>query len=264
MTDIATASSTSGTLTRRVALVTGGSRNIGRETAVALARAGMDVVVTYRVQRDAAEQTLKELAALGVRGHAVQADLTGTADLDRLVGELRATLADWGHDRLDVLVNNAGTVRFRTFDAVTEADLDAVYDTNYKSVFFLTQRLADLLADGGRIVNLGSGTAKVAFGPLVSYGPFKAALQSLTTYLAAYLGPRGITVNAVAPGGLDDDFNAPLFGVMPGARGYIATNTALGKVGTPADVGSVIAFLCSPDAGFISGAVLPVDGGYHL
>ena len=267
-TTVTAATASSGTvggdLSGRAALVTGGSRNIGRETALALGRLGADVVITYREQGDAARRTIEELRALGVRGHAVRADLTGTGDLDRLVAELRTTLAGWGHERLHVLVNNAGTLRLGGFDTIDEEALDAVYAVNYKSVFFLTQRLVDLMADGGRIVNLGSGTARIAFGPLVSYGPFKAALQSLTAYLAATLGPRGITVNAVAPGGLDDDFNAPLFAVAPGARGYIAGNTALGRIGTPTDVSSVIAFLCSDGAGFVSGAVLPVDGGYHL
>jgi NAD(P)-dependent dehydrogenase (short-subunit alcohol dehydrogenase family) len=252
------------TLTGKAALVTGGSRNIGREVALALGARGADVVITYRERAEDAASTVKELEALGVRGHAVQADLTGTADLDRLVSELGATLTDWGHSGLHALVNNAGTLRLATFEAVTEDDLDHTYATNFKSAFFLTQRLLDVLQDGGRVVNLGSGTARIAFQPLVSYGPLKAALQSLTAYLAAFLGPRGITVNAVAPGGLDDDFNAPLFDRMPQARGYITGGTALGRIGVPDDVASVIAFLCTPDAGFISGAVLPVDGGYHL
>ena len=251
-------------LAGQLALVTGGSRGIGRETALTLGGRGADVVLTYREQRAAAEATVGELEALGVRAVAVQADLTGTGDIERLVREVRATADSWGHEHLDVLVNNAGTLRLGTFDTVSEADLDAVYATNYKSVFFLTQALLGVLGDGGRVINLGSGTAGVAFGPLVSYGPLKAAVQSLTRYLAALLGPRGITVNALAPGGLDDDFNAPLFAAMPQARDYIRTGTALGRVGLPRDVATVVAFLCSPDAGFINGAVIPVDGGYHL
>lgn len=248
----------------KVALVTGGSRNIGRNTALALARRGADVIFSYRERREAAEATEAELKALGVRAQALQADLSGTADLPRLVAEVQRTLAGWQRTRLDILVNNAGTLRLAGFEAVSEDDLDQVYLTNYKSVFFLTQRLAELIADGGRIVNLGSGTARIAFGPLVSYGPLKAALQSLTPYLASHFGKRGITVNAVAPGGLDDDFNADLFARMPQARGYITGSTALGRIGLPTDVSEVIAFLCEPAAGFISGAVLPVDGGYHL
>jgi NAD(P)-dependent dehydrogenase (short-subunit alcohol dehydrogenase family) len=251
------------TLNKKLALVTGGNRNIGRETALALARAGADVVITYHQQADSAAATVKDLQALGVKAAALQVSLTGTAQLPAFVERFQQQLAAWGRQDFDILVNNAGTLRIGTFDKISEDDLDAVFNTNYKSVFFLTQKLAGLMADHGRIVNLGSGTARIAFGPLVSYGPLKAALQSLTLYLAAFLGARGITVNAVAPGGLDDDFNAPLFAMMP-AKDYIKANTAVARVGVPNDVGSVIAFLCSPEASFISGAVLPIDGGYHL
>jgi NAD(P)-dependent dehydrogenase (short-subunit alcohol dehydrogenase family) len=251
------------TLKHKVALVTGGNRNIGRETALALAREGADVVITYRAQADSAAQTVMDLQALGVRAAALQVDLTGTSHLPAFVERFKQQLAQWQRKDFDILVNNAGTLRIATFDKVSEDDLDAIFATNYKSVFFLTQKLVALMADQGRIVNLGSGTARITFGPLVSYGPLKAALQSLTLYLASFLGKRGITVNAVAPGGLDDDFNAPLFAMMP-AKDHIKANTAVARVGVPNDVGGVIAFLCSPQASFISGAVLPVDGGYHL
>jgi NAD(P)-dependent dehydrogenase (short-subunit alcohol dehydrogenase family) len=247
----------------KVALITGGNRNIGRETALRLAAQGADIVITYREQKDSAAQTVKDLQALGVRAAAFQVSLTGTAQLTPFVEQFKKLLADWGRKDFDILVNNAGTLRIATFDRVTEDDLDTVFSTNYKSVFFLTQHLAALIADNGRIVNLGSGTARIAFGPLVSYGPIKAALQSLTLYLASFLGKRGITVNAVAPGGLDDDFNAPLFAMMP-AKDFIKANTAVDRVGLPKDVGGVIAFLCSPEASFVSGAVINIDGGYHL
>jgi NAD(P)-dependent dehydrogenase (short-subunit alcohol dehydrogenase family) len=248
----------------KVGLVTGGNRNIGRESALALARQGADVVITYRVRRDAADKTVSDLEALGVRAAALQVDLTGTAHLAPFLAEFQGVLATWGRADFNFLINSAGTLRLGTFDKITEDDLDAIYLTNYKSIFFLTQKLLGQLADGGRIVNLGSGTARIAFAPLVSYGPLKAALQSLTLYLASFLGPRGITVNAVAPGGLDDDFNAPLFQTMPPAKEYITSNTAVGRIGLPNDIGGVIAFLCSSEAAFISGAVLPIDGGYHL
>ena len=251
--------------TGTIALVTGGSRNIGRDAALALASAGADVVITYRENDEMAADVVRDIEALGRRAAAIGVDLTGSAELDRFEAEFTAVLSGWGSEHFDVLVNNAGTLRLGTFDTITEDDLDAVFETNSKSVFLLTQRLAPKLNDGGRIVNLGSGTAQIAFGPLVSYGPLKAALQSLTKYLAAHLGPRGITVNAVAPGGLDDDFNATLFDeVFPPARDYIRSNTAVGRIGMPDDIGGVIAFLASPAASFISGAVIPVDGGYHL
>jgi NAD(P)-dependent dehydrogenase (short-subunit alcohol dehydrogenase family) len=253
----------SNTLTGKVALITGGNRNIGKETAIALATRGADIVITYNQQADTAAKTVQELQAIGVKAAAIQVNLTGTQQLTRFVEQFKSQLAAWGRSDFDILVNNAGTLRIATFDKVTEDDLDTIFATNYKSVFFLTQKLHSLIADNGRIVNLGSGTARIAFGPLVSYGPFKAALQSLTLYLASLLGSRGITVNAVAPGGLDDDFNAPLFAMMP-AKDYIKSNTAVGRVGVPRDVGGVIAFLCSPEASFVSGATLSIDGGYHL
>jgi NAD(P)-dependent dehydrogenase (short-subunit alcohol dehydrogenase family) len=251
------------TLTGKIALITGGNRNIGKETALALAKEGADIVITYREQKDSAAATVAELQALGVKAAAIQVNLTGTSQLAGFVAQFKAQLKAWGRDDFDFLINNAGTLRIATFDRVTEDDLDTVFATNYKSVFFLTQHLQGLIANNGRIVNLGSGTARIAFGPLVSYGPLKAALQSLTLYLASFLGKRGITVNAVAPGGLDDDFNAPLFAMMP-AKDFIKANTAVDRVGIPKDVGGVIAFLCSPQASFVNGAVLNIDGGYHL
>jgi NAD(P)-dependent dehydrogenase (short-subunit alcohol dehydrogenase family) len=251
------------TLQGKIALITGGNRNIGKESALALAKEGADVVITYREQKDSAATTVQELQALGVKAAAIQVNLTGTQELAKFVETFKAQLKSWGRENFDILINNAGTLRIATFDRVTEDDLDTVFATNYKSVFFLTQHLHSLIADHGRVVNLGSGTARIAFGPLVSYGPLKAALQSLTLYLASFLGPRGITANAVAPGGLDDDFNAPLFAMMP-AKDFIKANTAVGRVGMPRDVGGVIAFLCSPQASFVNGAVLNIDGGYHL
>ncbi len=253
-----------GNLDGKCALITGGSRNIGRETALALAARGADVVITYREQRDAAADVVDEIRALGTRAEALQIDFDGTDNLDGFVQAFLDILAKWNRESFDILVNNAGQLRLGTFDRTSEDELDALYRINYKSPYFLTQRLAERIAEGGRIVNLGSGTARIAFGPLVSYGPLKAALQSLTLYCASFFGPKGITANAVAPGGLDDDFNSTLFDVMPQARDYISTNTALGRIGMPNDVAGVIAFLCEPAAAFVNGAIINVDGGYHL
>lgn len=249
----------------RTAIVTGGNRNVGKEAALALASKSIDIIITYNERKEQAEETVNELKALGVKATAIQINFQTTTGIKPFAEKVKATLQEWEKIGLDILINNAGTLRLAPFDKVTEDDLDAIYGTNYKSIFFLTQELLPILNEGGRIVNLGSGTAKIAFGPLVSYGPMKAALQSLTLYLASFLGSKKITVNAVAPGGLDDDFNAPLFNVVfPAAKEYIRSNTAVGRVGMPNDIGNVIAFLCSEEASFISGAILPIDGGYHL
>ena len=255
---------TNTSLKGKVALVTGGSRNVGRETALALGNLGADVVVTYVHNQSGARETVQELTVQGVRAEAIQVNLTGTSELDVFVSNFQGVLSKWGRSDFDILVNNAGIIKLGTFDKVTEEDFDAIYQTNYKSVFFLTQKLLSNMADGGRIINLGSGTAGIAFAPLVSYGPLKAAIQSLTLYLANFLGERQITVNAVAPGGLDDDFNSGLFEQMSGAKDFIASSTALGRIGKPNNIGGVIAFLCTPEASFINGAVIPIDGGYHL
>ncbi|MGL4599023.1 MAG: SDR family NAD(P)-dependent oxidoreductase [Bacteroidia bacterium] len=249
----------------KTAIVTGGNRNIGKETALALAEKSIDIIITYNERIEQAEETVKELQAKGVKAKAIQLNLTLTANILPFIERVNATLNEWGKTGIDILINNAGTLRIGTFDKITEDDLDLIYQTNYKSIFFLTQHLMPILNEHGRIVNLGSGTAKIAFAPLVAYGPIKAALQSLTIYLASFLGSKKITVNAIAPGGLDDDFNATLFNqIFPAARDYIKSNTALGRIGMPNDIGKTIAFLCSEDASFISGAVIPIDGGYHL
>ena len=252
------------TLEGKVALVTGGSRNVGRETALALGKMGADVVVTYVHNQSGAMETVQKLTAQGVQAEALQVNLTGTSELDVFVSNFKGVLSKWGRSDFDILVNNAGILNLGTFDAVTEEDLDAIYQTNYKSVFFLTQQLMEDIADGGRIINLGSGTAGIAFAPMVAYGPIKAAIQSLTLYLASFLGERKITVNAVAPGGLDDDLNSRLFDQMSEAKDFISSNTALGRIGKPDDIGGVIAFLCTDAASFINGATIPIDGGYHL
>jgi NAD(P)-dependent dehydrogenase (short-subunit alcohol dehydrogenase family) len=248
----------------KTAIVTGGNRNIGKETALALAAKSIDIIITYNERVEQAELAVKELQAKGVKAKAIQINLSEASNIGTFIESVKDTLAEWDKKGIDILINNAGTLRLGTFDKITEQDLDLIYNTNYKSIFFLTQHLLPLLIDGGRIVNLGSGTAKIAFAPLVAYGPIKAALQSLTVYLASFLGNRRITVNAVAPGGLDDDFNAPLFNAIPQAKDYIISSTAVNRIGHPNDIGNTIAFLCSDEAAFISGAVIPIDGGYHL
>lgn len=252
------------TLENKVALVTGGSRSLGKAVALRLAKAGAHVCLTYHSQAGAAEQTVAEIVALGRKAAAFQVDLEGTANLATFVEQFKGILDEWGSDKFDILVNNAGTLCRKPFAMVTEADLDAQYNTNFKSVFFLTQHLVNDLRDGGRIINLGSGTTRTALEPLIAYATMKSAIELLTQYLAKELGRRQITVNVVSPGALDTDFNKELFEARPGAKDHIASITALGRVGVPQDVAGVIAFLCTAEAGWITGQRLEVSGGAHL
>ncbi|WP_420644876.1 SDR family NAD(P)-dependent oxidoreductase [Candidatus Leptofilum sp.] len=251
-------------LENKIALVTGGSRSLGKAVALQLAKAGADVCITYHSQAEAALQTAAEIEALGRKAAVLQVDLQGTANIPTLVTQFKEVLSQWGSDKFDILVNNAGIICRKPFGVVSEADLDAQYDTNFKSVFFLTQQLVESLNDGGRIINLGSGTTRTAFLPLIAYATIKSAVESLTQYLAKQLGERQITVNVVSPGALDTDFNKELFEAMPGAKDYIASITALGRVGVPQDAASVIAFLCSDEACWITGQRLEVSGGAYL
>ncbi|MEM1005500.1 MAG: SDR family oxidoreductase [Pseudomonadota bacterium] len=253
------------TLAGKIAIVTGGSRSIGRQTALELAAKGADVIFTFHTRSDAAAEVVGEIENLGRRAAAIQADFSEDRGVAEMQSHVQTALAGWDANAIDILVNNAGTLRIGGFDQITAEDLDAMYTTNFKSVVLLTQALLPHMAEGGRIVNLSSGLANGVFPPLIAYGPLKAALQAMTLYWAQILGPRQITVNAVAPGGLDGDFNARLFDeIIPGARDYIAGNTALGRVGLPQDVSGVIAFLCDPKASFITGAVIKIDGGFKL
>ncbi len=252
------------TLENRVALVTGGSRSLGKATALRLAALGADVCLTYHSQAEAAEEVVAEIEGMGRKAVALQADFAGTAHLASFVEQFKGVLGSWETDKFDILVNNAGVLTRKPFAYVREADLDAQYNTNFKSVFFLTQTLVGDMRDGGRIINLGSGTTRTAFAPLIAYATIKSAVELFSQYLAKELGPRQITVNAVSPGALDTDFNKGLFEEMPGAKDYIASITALGRVGAAQDAAGVIAFLCTDEACWITGQRLEVSGGAYL
>ncbi len=248
----------------KIALVTGGSRSLGRNAAQHLADAGADVVITYVRNEEAAKETLADLIRRGVRAAAIQVDLTGSASLPRFKQAFASQLADWDADRFDILINNAGVTSEHPFGEIPEEELDRLYETNYKSLVLLTQHLEPLIRDGGRIITMGTGLTRVTFSPMVVYAGMKAAVETFTRYLAADLGKRGITVNAVAPGGIDNDFNADRFEKMPQMREYLASQTALGRIGRTEDIGPITAFLASDDAGWITGQRIEASGGFKL
>lgn len=248
----------------KVALVTGGSRGVGRDVALRLAEAGADVILTYRAQAEAAAEVVAAITKLDRRATALAVDLGGTAEIAGLVERVEAQLDDWGADRLDILINNAGVASHQPLGEITEAAFDRVVDTNFKSVVFLTQALLPKLADGGRVIAIGSGLGRFTMVGMSVYGSLKAALEQYMAYLGTELGPRGITANAVSPGALDTDLNAAALEHNPQMRGFISSVTALGRMGVAEDIGGVVAMLCSPAGRWITGQRIEVSGGMYL
>lgn len=251
-------------LKNKIALVTGGSRSLGRNAAQHLADNGADVIITYVKNENAAITTVEDLQKRGVRAAAIQVDLTGVAGLTEFQKAFSSQLSAWDTDRFDILVNNAGISSDHAFGNIPEEELDRLYETNFKSLVMLTQNLAPLIRDGGRIINMGTGLTRVVSSPMVVYAAMKAAVENFTRYLAVDLGKRGITANILAPGAIDNDFNADRFENMPEARDYLAGQTALGRIGKTEDIGPVTAFLASHDAGWINGQRIEASGGFRM
>ena len=249
--------------TQKIALVTGGGRGLGRNTAESLARAGVDVVITYNARADAAQQVVAVLEAQGRKAVALQLDTGAVGTFDRFAETLKAALRDtWGRDRFDFLVNNAGISHHNSIEQTTEAELDALYNVHFKGVFFLTQKLLPLISDGGRIVNLSSGLTRVTAPGSASYGSMKAAVETLTRYMAQELGPRRIAVNVVAPGAVATDFSGGMVRDNPDINRRISDMTAFGRVGLPDDIGPMIASLLSEDNRWVNGQRIEVSGGF--
>ncbi|WP_040485310.1 SDR family NAD(P)-dependent oxidoreductase [Lutibaculum baratangense] len=251
--------------TRRIALVTGGSRGLGRSTALALARAGTGVVLTYRANGAAAAEVVWEIEALGGTAVALPLDTADLGGFDAFVDGLRTVLSDsWGTEGLDCLVNNAGTGVHRPFAETSEAEFDDLMNVHVKGVFFLTQKLLPLIRDGGRIVNLSPGLARFALPGYAAYGTMKGAVEVLTRYLAKELGPRGIAVNAVAPGAIETDFGGGLVRDDAEVNASVASTTAMGRAGRPDDIGPAIAALLSPETGWMTAQRIEISGGQNL
>lgn len=249
----------------RIALITGGNRGLGRNTAEHLARKGADVILTYRSHRDEADAVVAAIAALGRKAVALPLDTTDLAGFPGFAAALSAALAEtWGRDRFDFLVNNAGTTVRKPFAETTEADFDQLVAINLKGVFFLTQALLPSLADGGRIVLLSSGLARFAYPGYSAYGATKGAVEALGRYLAKELAPRGITVNTVAPGAIATDFGGGVVRDNPEVNAWIAGRTALGRVGLPDDIGAAIADLLTGQFGWMTAQRIELSGGQEL
>ncbi len=248
-----------------IALVTGGSRGLGKNMALALAARGVDVVLTYRSNQKEAEAVVAEIERSGRKAAALQLDVGVSSTFGRFVEQVRDVLKNrWQRERFDFLVNNAGIGIHASFAETTEAQFDELVDIHLKGPFFLTQKLLPLLADGGRIVNISSGLARFALPGYSAYAAMKGAMEVLTRYQAKELGSRGIAVNIVAPGAIETDFGGGLVRDNKQVNDMIASQTALGRVGRPEDIGGVVASLLSPENRWINAQRIEASGGMFL
>ena len=248
----------------RIAIVTGGSRGLGRSTVLALAARGVDTIFTYNSNRSAADEVIALAERAGARSRPIQLDTGAAGGFNGFVGQVRDVLGGWRAERFDYLVNNAGTSHHASIEAVTEADFDALYRVHVKGVFFLTQALLPLINDGGRIVNLSSGLTRIVFPGSAAYGAMKGAVEVLTKYMAKELGPRRIAVNVVAPGAIQTDFSGGMVRDNPDVNRQVAAATALGRAGVPDDVGPMIASLLSEDQRWVNAQRIEVSGGMMI
>lgn len=251
------------TLPEKFALVTGASRGIGRAIALKLAEQGAIVAAHYGRRREDAEETVRLIEAAGGKGFAIGADLAKSADLEMLFCSLDSEMANRGLDAIDILVNNAGIGGGGGIENMKEPNFDRLFATNVKGTFFVTQRTLPRLRDGGRVITISSMVALAAYPGSIAYAMTKAALNSFTVSLAAELGKRGITVNAVAPGATETDFIAEYL-ADPTSASYFASAAALGRIGLPGDIAGAVAFLASAEGGWITGQIIQTSGGMHL
>ncbi len=251
-------------LQNKIALVTGGSRGLGRNIALALASRGADIVLTYRERKSDGEAVAAEIEALGHKAALLQLDVADTSGFTRFAADLKAALAaTWQRESFDFLLNNAGIDASAPFAEMTEENFDRLYNVHFKGVYFLTQKLLPLIADGGRIVNTSSGLARFAIPGYSAYGAMKGAVEVMSRYLAKELGARKIGVNVVAPGAIETDFTAAHLS-HEGVREMLAKQTALGRVGVPEDIGGVVAFLCSEEGRWVNAQRVEASGGMFL
>jgi NAD(P)-dependent dehydrogenase (short-subunit alcohol dehydrogenase family) len=248
---------------RKTALVTGGSRGIGRNTVVSLAKRGVDSIFTYNTHSEDAEAVVAEAKAAGARAIALQLDAANVASFDDFVSRVEKALSELGRARFNFLVNNAGNNhRNMPFEKATEEEFDSVCNVHFKGVFFLTQKLLPLINDGGRIVNVSTARTRIASPGGAVYASMKGAVEVLSKHMAKELSPRKIAVNVVAPGATETDFSGGIVRDNPAVNKRVAEATALGRAGVPDDIGPMIAALLSEDNRWINGERIEVTGGY--
>ncbi len=252
-------------MTTKIALVTGGSRGLGKDMALALADKGFDVIITYREQKQAAEETVSLIAQKGRKAVALFYDAEKINDINSFVTSVENALQkNWQTDRLDFLINNAGVGATIPIPQVKEEDFDRLLNIHYKSVYFLTQKLIPSIHDNGAIVNISTGTTRFCVPGYSVYSSMKGALEIFTKYVAKEFGSRGIRANIIAPGPVETDFNNAAIRSNPQMKTFLSSLSPLNRVGYADDIGSVVAFLCTEDAKWINGQRIEVSGGINL
>jgi NAD(P)-dependent dehydrogenase (short-subunit alcohol dehydrogenase family) len=248
----------------KIAIVTGASRGLGRNTVINLAKRGVHSIFTYNSNRAEADKVVAEAGEAGAKAIALQLDTGKIGTFDQFVLNVKDALKGLGEERFDFLINNAGTSHHAAFDKVTEADLDGLYNVHFKGVFFLTQKLLPLIKDGGKILIISSGLTRIIYPDSSAYGSMKGAVEILTKYLAKELGPRGITVNCIAPGAVATDFSGGMVRDNPEVNKQVAAMTALGRVGVPDDIGPMITSILSDDNRWVNAQRIEVSGGMSI
>lgn len=249
----------------KIALITGGSRGLGRNMALAIARKGLDVIITYNANKEAADEVVAQVKSMGQNAAAFQLDASDISKFEAFANTLRGhLLSETGSENIDYLVNNAGTALYAPVLDTTPEQMDTIFNIHFKGVFFLTQQLLPLLNDGGGIVNISSGLTRIAMSGSSVYGSMKAAVETFTRYLAKELGERKIRANVIAPGAIATDFGGGRVRDNEALNAQIASVTALGRVGLPDDIGGVVAFLCSGEAFWVNAQRIEVSGGQAI
>ncbi|VVE44559.1 SDR family NAD(P)-dependent oxidoreductase [Pandoraea commovens] len=252
-------------MTHKIALITGGSRGLGRASAIAAAQHGIDVILTYRSQRAEADAVVAEIVKLGAKAVALPLDVSESSQFAPFAAEVKRVLNEvWKRDTFDFLVNNAGTGLHKPVTETTEDEFDFLVRLHLKGPFFLTQTLLPMMADGGRILNVSSGLARFTFPGASAYAMMKGGIEVFSRYLAKELGARGIRANTLAPGAIATDFNGGTVRDNEAVHQMVAGTTALGRVGEADDIGGVVAALLGDEMGWINGQRVEASGGMML
>jgi NAD(P)-dependent dehydrogenase (short-subunit alcohol dehydrogenase family) len=251
--------------TTKIALVTGGSRGLGKDMAIRLAEKGLDVILTYNQRADDAQGVVAQIEAAGRKAAALQLNTGNIREFSDFSDRLQKILKEhFGAGRFDFLINNAGQGGYQAISEVTEAFFDDLLNVHFKGVYFLTQRLLPLINDGGGIVNISSGLTRTSFPGSSVYASLKTAVETFTRYLAKEYGSRGIRANIVAPGAIMTDFGGGRLRNSPDLQKNISAITALGRPGVAEDIGGVVAFLCTDDARWVNGQRIEASGGMNV